>query len=81
MSKPRFFKTELKEVKGNVLNLVYPQLKGTIYMPTMEERLGNGKCPDCDCNSWIMLPEESYAVREVGKPYIECMGCGYHTHL
>ena len=46
---------------------------------TLEERIG--KCPECDANSWILLPKESIAVTEGGKPYCECMGCGLTTHL
>jgi Zn ribbon nucleic-acid-binding protein len=39
------------------------------------------KCPDCSNNEWFLLPDDSVAVREGGKPYIECLNCGYHTHL
>lgn len=82
MSKPRFFQAVLKEVKGNVFDTVYPYLKGKEQL-TMKERLGNeeGKCPDCNCNSWVLLPKESIAVSQGGKPYIECMNCGLTTHL
>lgn len=81
--KPRFFQAVLKEVKGNVLDHVYPHLKGSIHQMTIQERMGNaqGTCPDCDSNSWILLADESCAVREGGKPYIECMGCGLTSHL
>ena len=68
MSEVRFFQAVLKEVK--------------IDKVTLSERMeNNGKCPECDCNSWILLPKESSAVREGGKPYCECMNCGYNTHL
>ena len=82
MSKPRFFQAVLEEVKGNVLDHVYPQFKGDKQM-TLEERMGSdkGNCPECDCNSWILLPKEGVAVSEGGKPYIECMGCGLTSHL
>ena len=81
MSKPRFFQAVLKEVKGDILDHVYPHLKGDNQF-TIEERMGfNANCPDCDCNSWILLPKESVAVSEGGKPYCECMNCGLMTHL
>ena len=80
-----FYKTILKEVNGNVLDDVYPHLVGTKDMPTLEERLGNkhGECPDCrnDNPRWMLLPEECVAVTEGGKAYIECLDCGYITHL
>jgi hypothetical protein len=46
---------------------------------TPEDRIclgSNGQCYECGSNSWILLPMESSAVREGGKPYIECMGVG-----
>ena len=83
MSKPRFFQAVLQEVKGNVLDHVYPHLKGSPNQMTMTERMGSEKanCGECDANSWIILADESCAVSEGGKPYIECMGCGALTHL
>ena len=80
MSKARFFQSVLKEVEGSVIDHVYPEFKGPNQM-TFEERMGDGKCPDCDCNSWILKSKESCAVREGGKPYCECMECSYMTHL
>ena len=82
MSKARFFQAVLQEVKGNVLDHVYPHLKGKGQL-TMSERMGsdNANCPDCDCNSWILLPQESVMVTQGGKPYCECMNCGLTTHL
>lgn len=79
MSKPRFFQAVLKEVKGDVLEHVY----GKNHKMTITERMGNAKgtCPECNSNSWILLAEESCAVQEGGKPYIECMGCGLTSHL
>jgi len=83
MSKPKFFQAVLVPVKGNVFDHVYPQLKGTENQCTMTERMGseNAECPDCGKNVWILLPKEGGAVRQGGKPYIECMECGYSTHL
>jgi hypothetical protein len=82
MSKPKFFQAVLKPIRGNVMDKVYPQLKGDKQL-TIEERLGNphGACPECDENSWWLLPKEGVAVKESGKPYIECLNCGYTTHL
>ena len=82
MSKPKFYKTVLKEVKGNVLDHVYPLLKGKNQL-TMKERMGNDEasCPECSDNRWMLLPEESVAVSQGGKPYCECLNCGYTTHL
>ena len=76
---PKFYQAVLKEVKGDVLEHVYHKGHGL----TIEERMGNkhGKCPDCGKNIWVLLPKETSAVREGGKPYIECMNCGYLSHL
>lgn len=79
MLKPKFFQAELKEV-NNVLDHIYPYLNGQI---TMTERMGSeeAECPLCGHNHWWLLPKESVAVNESGKPYIECLNCGYLTHL
>jgi hypothetical protein len=81
LSKPKFYKAELIEIEGNVLDEVYPYFKGEQL--TMEERMGSeeAKCPNCSNNEWWLLPGDSCAVREGGKPYIECLNCGLHTHL
>ena len=78
MRKPKFYKTELKEIP-DVLKYIYPLNKEI----TMAKRMGNenAECPDCGNNKWWLLPNDSAAVREGGKPYIECLNCGYHTHL
>lgn len=83
MGKPKFFQSVLKEVKGDVFQHVYPHLKGREHSFTLQERLGSeeGECWECGGNSWIILAEESCAVQEGGKPYIECMHCGVTTHL
>ena len=82
LPKPKFYQAVLKEVKGNVLDEVYPHLKGKDQL-TMTERMGSeeAKCPDCSNNEWWLLPNDGVAVREGGKPYIECLNCGYQTHL
>ncbi len=81
MSKPKFYKAELKEVKGNVLDLVYPQHKNNQL--TMAERMGteDANCPDCGKNHWWLFPDECALIKEGGKPYIECLECGFQTHL
>jgi hypothetical protein len=40
MSKPKFYQAVLQEVKGNVLDHVYPHLKGKGQL-TMKERMGS----------------------------------------
>jgi hypothetical protein len=79
MSKPKFYQAVLQEVKGDVLEHVYHKNHGM----TMTERMGSeeAKCGECGGNKWILLPQESCAVSQGGKPYIECMGCGSLTHL
>ena len=79
---PKFYKTKLVEIKSNVLGEVYPYLKDDEQL-TMTERMGSeeAKCPECSNNEWWLLPADSCAVREGGKPYIECLNCGYQTHL
>jgi len=84
-NKPKFFQTKLVEIKGNVLEKVYPNLcfKYGNKPITMSERMESEEaiCPDCGKNHWWLIPKESVAVRESGKPYIECLNCGYITHL
>ena len=81
-TEPVFFQTELTKVKGNVLDLVYPHLKGSEQL-TIEERLGTseGKCEECGSNTWYLIPKFTPLVRQSGKQYIECMNCGNITHL
>jgi hypothetical protein len=45
MRKPKFYKAVLQEIKGNVLDEVYPFHKGQM---TMTERMGSeeAKCPE-----------------------------------
>ena len=75
---PKFYQAVLKPVK-NVIKHVYPT---KAHLITLEERLPNNcRCENCGKNEWILLPKESIAVRESGKQYIECMGCGETTHL
>jgi len=82
MNKPRFFQAVLQEVKGNVLDHVYPHLKGKDQL-TLTERMGSqeAKCCECGGNHWMLLADEQVAVAQGGKPYMECLGCGEMTHL
>jgi hypothetical protein len=82
MNKPKFYQAVLQEVKGNVLDHVYPHLKGKGQL-TMKERMGsdNAECPECKENEWWLYPNESVMVAQGGKPYIECLNCGHITHL
>ena len=82
MSKPKFYQAVLQEVNGNVLDHVYPHLKGKGQL-TMTERMGNenAECSECSKNKWLLYPKESIAVSQGGKPYMECMNCGQVTHL
>jgi Zn ribbon nucleic-acid-binding protein len=82
MSKPKFYQAVLQEVKGSVLDHVYPHLKGKGQL-TMKERMGsdNAECPECKENEWWLYPNESVMVAQGGKPYIECLNCGHITHL
>jgi predicted RNA-binding Zn-ribbon protein involved in translation (DUF1610 family) len=85
MSKPKFYQAVLQEVEGDVLAKAFPEnvKKYGNPMVTMTERMGSeeAKCPECGENSWWLLPKEGAAVREGGKAYIECLNCGYQTHL
>ena len=80
MRRPKFYKSVLQEIKGNVLDVVYPLHKGQI---TMTERMGSeeAKCPDCSNVEWWLLTDYCVSVREGEKPYIECLNFGYRTHL
>jgi hypothetical protein len=77
--KPKFFQAVLQPIKGDVLEHVYHKNHGM----TLTERMGSeeAKCGECSNNEWILLAGDSCAVREGGKPYMECMNCGTITHL
>ena len=72
MSKLMFFQAELKPVNKEGLMTI------TKGIP-VEERIG--ECPECGCIRWWLYPHESAIVREGGKPYCECLNCGYKSHL
>jgi predicted RNA-binding Zn-ribbon protein involved in translation (DUF1610 family) len=76
MNQPKFFQAQL-------LRLGEVQVMAITKGQSLTDRLGSedAVCPDCGKNEWWLLPKESIAVREGGKPYIECLGCGYQTHL
>lgn len=82
MKKPIFYQAILEPIEGNVLDHVYPHLKDNGQL-SLSDRMGSEEalCPDCGGNEWMLLPKESVAVKEGGKPYCECLGCGSVTHL
>ena len=49
---------------------------------TCEERMGSpeGKCPECGKSDWAICPCV-IGENDGGKTYIECIHCGYPTHL
>ena len=76
MKKPKFYQAVLKELtEEEVLKIT----KGESIADRMEDEEAN--CWHCGSNKWWLLPKESIAVKEGGKPYCECLGCGYKTHL
>jgi len=79
MNKPKFYQAVLVPIE-DVLEYVY---KNKADLFTLTERMGSEKaeCPECGKNKWWLQPKEGAAVREGGKPYIECLNCGYLTHL
>ena len=74
-----FYKMVLVPIEeNNVLAEVYPPRIASQL--TMEERLPNCECEDCKGKDWVIYPKEmNYSRGE--KPYIECLKCGYITHL
>ncbi len=53
------------------------------YLP--EEEWSNFEneycCDNCGGNEWMLLAQESVAVKQGGKAYCECLRCGSTTHL
>lgn len=81
-NKPKFYQAVLQEVEGDVLRHVYPEAVAKHI--TMAERMGdsNATCPHCGENHWCIQPKEVTMSRNGGgKPYVECLNCGYVTHL
>jgi hypothetical protein len=81
----KFYQAVLVEVEGNIIDHVYPHLHhAPKHGMTLEERMPNDAlCPECDHvkREWYLYPRESVIVKEGGKPYVECLNCGYTTHL
>jgi len=74
--KLKFFKAVLKEIPTDeVMDSVYPFK----HDMKLEDRISN--CSECGGNEWMILADEQAAVREGGKAYCECLGCGEMTHL
>jgi len=75
---PKFYQAVLKPIK-DVMKHVYPT---NHHLFKLEERMGkHASCPECGGNEWMLLAQESVAVKQGGKPYCECLECGYSTHL
>ncbi len=76
MSKPKFFQAVLKPLSEAEVKVL---TKGQ----SLTDRMGteDAKCPDCGENQWWIMPVEGAAIRIGGKPYMECLNCGYTTHL
>lgn len=75
-------------MKARIYKVVFVNLSNEEVMVItkglpLSERMENpdGECPRCQNTEWALLPDESEAVRDGGKPYIECIDCGYLTHL
>ena len=76
MSKPKFYQAILQPLnEAEVLKLTKGQ--------SLTDRMGSpeARCPDCGKNEWWILPAMGAAIRIGGKPYCECLNCGYTTHL
>ena len=81
MSEAKFFKSVLVELPVESV-LEYSYGSTIAKQLTMEERLPNDcECTECGNRSWIIMAKESCTVVTGGKPYIECLNCGYITHL
>ena len=74
--KAKFFKANLILVVPHKLNEI---TKGVALSERMENP--DGTCPKCGHLKWWLYPKECVAVREGGKQYIECLNCGYTSHL
>jgi len=75
-----FYQSVLVKVEEkDVLSKVYPP--HIAKQLTLNERLVDCKCTECQGTKWMILPKESSMVQQGGKPYIECLECGNITHL
>lgn len=72
MAKLKFYQAELRTIEEAELSRI---TKGQPITQRISE------CPLCGGTDWWLLPKESSAVREGGKPYCECLDCGHVTHL
>lgn len=77
MSKPIFYQAILTKLDEKDV------LKQTNGISIKERMSGDeeAKCPDCGQNAWWLYPMQGAARRIGGKPYMECLNCGYTTHL
>ena len=76
MNKPKFYQATL-------LHLSDKEVKEILKGSSMTDRMGSeeANCPECGHNEWWLLPKQGAAVRTGGKPYCECIFCGYSTHM
>jgi DNA-directed RNA polymerase subunit M/transcription elongation factor TFIIS len=72
MAKPKIYKAELRLLNDKEVKQI------TKGIP-IEERIE--PCPECGGNEWWLYPQECAIVNEGMKPYCECLGCGYTSHL
>lgn len=73
--KYEFYQAELRKLNDKEVMEVTNGL-------SVKERMGeNAICPECGDNRWWLLPKAGAAVRTGGKPYCECINCGYTTHM
>ena len=77
MNKPVFYQAVLTRLTDADV------LKQTRGLSIAERMDGDelAKCPECGENHWWLLPMQGNARRTGGKPYMECLNCGYQTHL
>ena len=74
--KPKFYKAKLFPLTIKELLEI---TKGQNIAELMYDK--EARCPVCGKTKWWIFPDESIVMREGGKPYCECINCGYNTHL
>ena len=84
-----FFKVELTPVPADkIMEVAYKRFPTServleqikAGLTTLEDRIGDGVCPDCGESEWMLLALTP-SIKEGGKSYIECTHCGHITHL
>jgi len=77
MNKPVFYQAVLTKLENED---ILRQTKGISIADRMDGD-PEAKCPKCGQNHWWLLPLQGAVRRESGKPYMECLNCGYIIHL